>query len=140
MSLAAKHKILKWGAVFGGLTLLVFIYKVYNPVENNFFPKCPFRELTGYKCPGCGSQRAVHHLLNFDIRDAMRENIMLVLSIPYLITGFIFDMLKNPGPKILLWRRRLFGTKAILFILAIIILFWICRNIPYCLSLAPGFN
>jgi hypothetical protein len=138
--LAINKKIIKWSVVFVAMALLVFIYKVFNPVENHYFPKCPFREVTGYKCPGCGSQRAIHHLLNFDIRGAMRENIMLVISIPYLITGFIFDIIKHPGPKVLIWRKRLFGTKAIFVILTLIVLFWICRNIPFCLSLVPGFQ
>jgi len=92
------------------------------------FPKCPFRELTGLKCAGCGSQRAIHHLLNFDFINAAKENIMLVISIPYILIGYIFSLLKQPNEIVLKWRKRLFGQKAILIILTIIILFWILRN------------
>lgn len=122
-------KILKWSIVIILLTILAILYKAYNPNENMYFPKCPLRELTGLKCPGCGSQRAIHYLLNFDILNAIRENVILVLSIPYVLTGLAFDTLKKPNEKILKWRKLLFGEKAIFLILAIIIVFWTLRNL-----------
>lgn len=123
--------ILKWGIGFLILFTLIIVYKVYNPSENIYFPKCPFRVMTGYKCPGCGSQRAIHSLLNFDIRNAVNENAILLLSIPYLIMGFAFDLIKKPNKKILKWRKRLFGVTAIYVILFVILTFWILRNITY---------
>ena len=109
--------------------ILALLYRTYNPCENIYFPKCPFRELTGLKCPGCGSQRAIHYLLNIDIPNASKENGLLVFSIPYLLTGLVFDLLKQPDKEVLKWRKRLFGRKAIFLILTIIIAFWILRNI-----------
>ncbi|WP_419184195.1 DUF2752 domain-containing protein [Xiashengella succiniciproducens] len=97
--------------------------------EIHFFPKCPFWAITGLKCPGCGSQRAVHHLLNLEVLSAAKENILLVLSIPYILAGLIIERLKNPSEKLLVWRKRLYGRTAIYIILAIIIAFWIMRNI-----------
>jgi hypothetical protein len=127
------RKILKWGIAIVLVTMLAILYRTYNPNGNVYFPKCPFRELTGLKCPGCGSQRAVHYLLNFDIFNAIKENVILVLSIPYILTGLVFDSLKNPNENILNWRKILFGRKAIFVILTIIITFWILRNIiTYC--------
>ena len=125
-------KILKWSIVIIFVTILAILYRTYNPSGNIYFPKCPFRELTGLKCPGCGSQRAIHYLLNFDILNATKENAILVLSLPYILTGLVFDLLKQPNGKILKWRKRLFGQKAIFVILTIIIAFWILRNITYC--------
>ncbi|MBN2729008.1 MAG: DUF2752 domain-containing protein [Bacteroidales bacterium] len=112
------------------LGFLVYIYGRYNPAEHQVFPKCPFRTLTGYKCPGCGSQRAIHEILQGNIVGAFHFNMLLVIAIPYLITGFIFDRVKNPGPVFLSWRKRLFGRKAIFIVLAIIVFFWILRNTP----------
>ena len=127
------RKILKWGIAIVLVTMLAILYRTYNPNGNVYFPKFPFRELTGLKCPGCGSQRAVHYLLNFDIFNAIKENVILVLSIPYILTGLVFDSLKNPNENILNWRKILFGRKAIFVILTIIITFWILRNIiTYC--------
>lgn len=123
------RKILKWGIAIILVTIFAILYRTYNPNGNVYFPKCPFRELTGLKCPGCGSQRAVHYLLNFDIFNAIKENVILVLSIPYILTGLVFDSLKNPNENILKWRKILFGRRAIFVILTIIITFWILRNI-----------
>jgi len=125
-------KTLKWSVIFITIITLLIIYKIYNPIQNIYFPKCPFKGLTGYKCPGCGSQRAIHYLLNFEIKYAFGENMLLVLSIPYLIMGFIFDLIKNPNDEGLKWRKILFGVKAIYIILTIIVSFWILRNITYC--------
>lgn len=126
------RKVIKWGSVLLLLSILLFIYKVYDPLSNVHFPKCPFRVITGYKCPGCGSQTTIHSLLNFDFLRAFRANAMLVLSIPYLFIGFIFDMIKNPNERILRWRKRLFGEKAIYFILVIIVIYSILRNLSFC--------
>ena len=105
------------------------VYRIYNPIRDVFFPKCPFFVITGFKCPGCGSQRAIHYLLNFDILKAINENVLLVLSIPYLFAGIVFESLLVPSDKILKWRKRLFGQRAIIIIVAIIVAFWIGRNL-----------
>ena len=122
-------KIIMWSILFLGLVILIFVYKGYNPIENIYFPKCIFKEMTGFRCPGCGSQRSIHYLLNFDINSAISENILLVLSIPYLLVGFFFELTKKTSDNILKWRKILFGTKAIHIILIIIVSFWILRNI-----------
>lgn len=122
-------KVFKWSVVIIFLVILAILYKTYNPDGNNYFPKCPFKVLTGFECPGCGSQRAIHHLLNFEVLGAFKENPLLVLSIPYLLVGITFDLIKHPGNKALKWRKILYGEKAIYILLAIIIAFWILRNI-----------
>ena len=40
------------------------IYYFYDPSLNGFFPRCPFLSITGWRCPGCGSQRAIHAILH----------------------------------------------------------------------------
>lgn len=110
------------------LLILILIYKFFNPQQYNLFPKCPFYAITGYKCPGCGSQRAIHYLLNFDLHNAWRQNFLLIIAIPYIITGLIFEYQKHPTPKMLQWRKILFGYKAIIIVFIIVMSFWIIRN------------
>lgn len=98
-------------------------------MESTWFPKCPFRTLTGLLCPGCGSQRAIHNLLNLDIRGAFEQNALLVLSIPYLLTGLYFELVKPSSTTLLAWRQRLFGQQAIKIILVVVICFWVLRNL-----------
>lgn len=111
------------------IIIIIILYKIFDPYNSDYFPKCPFRELTGYKCPGCGSQRAIHYLLNFEIIPALKENVLLVLSIPYIIAGVIIDLIKNPKQKLLRIRKMCFGVGAIIIILFIIFIFWILRNL-----------
>ena len=66
------------------LVAALVIYFVFDP-STMPFPRCPFLMLTGLQCPGCGSQRAIHSLLHFDIAAAWRYNALLVFSIPYLV-------------------------------------------------------
>src|SRR5690554_8210264 len=42
---------------------------------------------TGFYCPGCGSQRAIHLLLHGDIIGAFRFNPLMVLTIPIMVYG-----------------------------------------------------
>ena len=105
---------------------LFFIYMRFNPAESNWFPKCPFLQLTGLKCPGCGSQRAIHSLLNFKLLDAIKYNFMVIAAIPVLAL-FAYDRLT---------RRRHIRLHNLLnssrFVIAtgiIILIWWIVRNI-----------
>ena len=124
------RQILKWAAVGAAVVAFAVVYAFFDPAEN-YFPRCPFKWATGLDCPGCGSQRAVHDLLNLDIRGALRENLLLLVAIPYMIVGFVFDMAKSPSARMALWRKRMFGTRAIIVVLSLIIGFWVLRNIPF---------
>ena len=121
-------RLLKYLLIIVFLVLIGVIYSIYDPAEHTAFPQCPFRTLTGYKCPGCGSQRAIHELLHGNVSGAFYYNMLLVISIPYLLVAFLFDLVKNPGPEFLKWRKRLFGKNAIFIVLGIIVLFWLLRN------------
>ena len=56
----------------------------FDPATVHFFPRCVFHELTGLQCPGCGTTRALHHLLHGDIAGAFRLNAMLFLVAPFV--------------------------------------------------------
>ncbi len=64
------------------IAALVLLY-LFNPENSTLAPKCIFRALTGWECPGCGSGRAMHHLLHLRIARAVAFNPVIVLGIPY---------------------------------------------------------
>lgn len=75
----------RWGkvlAVLGILSALAYLY--LNDPEKGGYIGCPFHFLTGWLCPGCGSQRAMHDLLHLNVSGAYGHNALLVLSIPLL--------------------------------------------------------
>ncbi len=110
------------------LVVLALIYWRFNPSAVDYFPKCPFLQITGLKCPGCGSQRAVHFLLNGRLRAAFFENPLLVAIIPYLVAGLLFETL-NWKEKYPAARKFLFGPRAVLVVLFVVVGFWILRNV-----------
>lgn len=108
---------------------LAVTYKYLDPSVVRIFPRCPFRLLTGYLCPGCGSQRAIHHLLNLDLPGAWRMNPLLVIALPYLLLGLILKPLSRHNARGTRLLDQLYGYRASVVALVVIVLFWIGRNI-----------
>ena len=119
-----------------GLVLMVFVivgiylYSHFNPEEYAFFPKCPVYLLTGYKCPGCGSQRAFFHLFHGHFSIAFKQNPLMILLAPYLLSGIYFEYVANKtNQRIVRLHHLLFGKWAVLVIAIIFVLYTILRNI-----------
>lgn len=109
--------------------VLAILYYKYNPEVYNFFPECPLHKYTGLDCPGCGSQRAVHALLHGDILSALNFNVLLVLSLPFLLIHFILRTASLFAKKDLTWKIWSKPvTPKIIFV--VVMIFWISRNIP----------
>lgn len=106
--------------------VLVGVYLFIDPESSRFFPKCPFLWASGYSCPGCGSQRVVHDLLNGDIIGAFRHNALLTLSIPLLLLLLVAEIQHKRWPRLY---GMLNSSKFIFALILIVILWWIGRNI-----------
>ena len=111
-----------------GIVVLAIVYYRVSPTTSAFFPKCAFLLLTGLKCPGCGSQRAVHALLHADLASAFAHNALLVLSLPYLalLIGVRLYVYLHPTSSL---RATLESPLAIRTYFVITIAFWIARNV-----------
>ncbi|WP_299443575.1 DUF2752 domain-containing protein [uncultured Aquimarina sp.] len=142
ISKKTKYTYLKYG-YFLAIVPVFFLLRYYylNDPELNtgggFFPSCIFHSLTGYHCPGCGSQRAIHDLLNGHIFQALQHNILLViLAIVLGLKSYYYIAKKIFNKNVKDWTYNKYLTYAILII---IISYWILRNInstPFC-YLAP---
>lgn len=121
----------KWILILAGVAGISIFYSIFNPYKDDFLPKCAFHTLTGYQCPGCGSQRAIHNLLHLKIYQAIKENMLLILSIPYLLIGAYFDIFKPKTQKSFKLQKILFGLPAIWIVFFIIIIYWIVRNLEF---------
>ncbi len=60
-----------------------------DPRSLSWFPRCPFRLLTGLDCPGCGTARAIHAAGNGRWCEAFRSNPILAVAIPFLFAIII---------------------------------------------------
>ena len=119
---------LKYLLLLGIAAIFLGIYTFFNPADFVLFPKCPFWLLTGYQCPGCGSQRAIHHLLNGHWQEAFRQNALLVISLPYLAWGAVLEHSAWGKQKPEL-RKFWLGTRAIAVIFVVVVAFAVLRNI-----------
>ncbi|MDR1518472.1 MAG: DUF2752 domain-containing protein [Dysgonamonadaceae bacterium] len=108
----------------------IVLYFFFDPKQNEIFPRCLFLSLTGYECPGCGSQRAIHDLLHLRILSAFHENALFVILIPYIALGIYLEFFggKKRFPKLL---PLFFGKWAAVLILLLILLFWVGRNVVF---------
>lgn len=97
-----KHKILSATIIVVGCVVYYYI----DPSKYLIIPKCPIKLITGFDCPGCGFQRALHATLNGDIVGAIQYNLFLVIAIPltliWLVIYFIIDRIEELQKKWLL--------------------------------------
>jgi len=111
--------------VITGLAVLFF---VLNPTENEIFPRCIFNSLTGYYCPGCGSQRAIHSLLHLDFAGVTGNNFLFVPAFLLVIYHYLHPFLN----RFFTWKLpNIFYYKSTPWIIfGVVIIFWVLRNIP----------
>ncbi len=51
-------------------------------MARGWLPACPFHQLTGWLCPGCGATRALFALLHGHLHTAWAANPLLLLALP----------------------------------------------------------
>lgn len=125
---ASKRERIIAGASLGVVTLGAFLVQHFNPVTAGFFPKCPFFQVTGFHCPGCGTTRGFHALFNGDLATAVHDNLLMIIILPFLAWLFVSYFLVAVRGRAL---PRVFVPAPIIWAMAIFIAaFWILRNIP----------
>ena len=123
-------------------TIVLFVALLYFFIDArfvNFFPRCPFYALTGFFCPGCGSQRALSSLLHGDFLQAINYNVLMVICLPFLL--YSASIAAANAFRIQKIKQRIFYSPFFVkTLLVIVIAFFILRNIPsYPFNLlAPG--
>ena len=90
-------------------------------------PSCPFLAATGLYCPGCGSLRAGHHLLQLHWHEAWLHNPALVVILPLLALWLVahFDTVLR-GRRWTMSYRPAWGWG----VLCVTLGYWILRNLP----------
>lgn len=117
-------------AAAGALTVIGTV----DPNEAGHYPTCPFLAVTGLWCPGCGSLRALHALTRGDVLGAAGRNVLLVACVPLLAWLWVRWVGRTwtgaprpaPAPGRYLWSGA-----------ALVVLFWLVRNLPFGAALAP---
>lgn len=99
-----------------------------DPNTQATLPACPFREFTGWDCPGCGMTRAAHALMHFDLPAAASHNLLLIVTLPILAWMFIGWFLRGstgrglPNVRWPNWATVAIGVG--------VVAFGVLRNVP----------
>jgi hypothetical protein len=115
----------------GAFALLHF----YDPHNSGSYGFCPFLELTGKPCPGCGGLRAVNDLSRGDVVGAISSNVLAVALVVVFSVAWLFWVVRRwhgeSGRMIIVGPRIGFAA------IALLALFGVLRNTPWGSWLAP---
>lgn len=91
-------------------------------------PGCVFKKVTGLDCPGCGMTRATCATLNGDLGKAFYFNPVGMVLLPLALLGLSIEVAGWVRGKPLSHRFRI-GRWGAAFLLAVIVGWWILRNL-----------
>ncbi|MCH5218645.1 MAG: DUF2752 domain-containing protein [Muribaculaceae bacterium] len=121
----ARRRVWLWLGVGVALCFLA-LYTLVDPSTSAWLPRCPLLTLTGLECPGCGSQRAVHALLNGDLPGAWGFNPLLVVMLPVVGLMAYAELRRERHPRL----YRAMAHPALIFtVLAMVVGWGVMRNL-----------
>ncbi|MCL3861876.1 DUF2752 domain-containing protein [Actinotalea sp. K2] len=122
--------------VAAGATGALVVVGTLSPYRSGTYPTCPLLALTGLYCPGCGSLRATHDLVNLDVVAALGMNPLTPLALLFLLTSWVAWTWRSVTGRP---RRWLAPPWALWALLVVILAFAVARNTPFLAPwLAPG--
>jgi hypothetical protein len=68
------------------ITLAATILILFPPTRYSFYPQCPIHEYLHLQCPGCGATRALAALLHGRFTEAVHDNALITLLLPFVAT------------------------------------------------------
>ena len=132
VSIDQKVRWSRAGAVALGLMVLgsaaYFLAKL-GP-HQSWLPGCLFHRLTGWHCPGCGMTRAAHAALHGEFAKAFYFNPVGMILLPLALVGIGIEITGWVRGQSLPFRLSV-GVRGGWVIVALLVLFWILRNLPW---------
>lgn len=103
----------------------IAVYKIFDPMESSIFPRCVFYSVTGLKCPGCGTQRALHAMLTGDFAAAWHYNAFLMVMLPVIVLLLGAEWLRKRTPRLYV---AVNSKWVVALVLVAVMAWWIVRN------------
>ena len=92
-----------------------------------FYIPCPFRLLTGLKCPGCGLSHAAVCLARLDFEGAFHENALfapIFLFMIYEAFRYFIPLMNNKDPH-----TDKISMRIEIIFLVVLLIWWVVRNV-----------
>lgn len=118
-------------AGLGAAVLLHF----HDPHESGSYGYCPFLQLTGKPCPGCGGLRAVNNLTRGDVVGAISSNVLAVALVAVLAVAWVLWVVRRLRGKV--DPMIVLNVKAGYAMIGVLAVFGILRVTPWGSWLAP---
>ena len=113
--------------LLGCIAAVALLY-TFNPTDWALAPKCLFKVLTGFSCPGCGFQRAAHAALHGHWAEAWAYNRFLIYSLPYLLCVMLAEWCTRGRLRERL--RRIFEGREACWTYVLLFVVWgVVRNV-----------
>jgi hypothetical protein len=123
---APLHWLVLGATALTGMVVLFF----FDPNRGGVYPLCLFHKTTGLLCPGCGGLRAAHQLLHGHFAAAFHFNPLLVILAPAAAGWLVWAKARQWRGE----RESLLKPWMLWLLLAIVLLFFILRNLPFAAS------
>lgn len=117
-----------------GLGAAVLLH-LHDPHESGSYGYCPFLQLTGKPCPGCGGLRAVNDLTRGDFIGAISSNALAVALVVALAVVWVLWVARRLRGRV--DRMIVLNLNAGLAMIGVLVVFGILRNTPWGSWLAP---
>ncbi|WP_332663638.1 DUF2752 domain-containing protein [Aeromicrobium sp.] len=118
-------------AGLGAAVLLHF----HDPHDSGSYGYCPFLQLTGKPCPGCGGLRAVNNLTRGDVIGAISSNVLAVALVAVLAVAWVLWVARRLRGRV--DPMMVLNLKAGYAMIGVLVVFGILRNTPWGSWLAP---
>lgn len=121
-------------AFAGAAVVAVAVLHFRDPHAHAAYGLCPFHEVTGWWCPGCGGLRAVNDLTNGDLVGSLHSNVLLLPLVLVATLAWVrWVVLRSKGST----ARIALGRTAVIVLPTLVVAFTVFRNTPMGHWLAP---
>ena len=108
------------------LAVLAMLY-FGAPGSDSWWLKCPMYLLTGWQCPLCGLQRAVHAFLHGNFLEAWRYNPALWLLLPYVAVWVLGSFSERVArSRVYAW---VISSRVVLAVILLLCIWGVARNV-----------
>lgn len=121
-----RARLISAGVLVVGFGVLIALWAAH---PSGWVPGCPTNAYLGFLCPGCGSTRATHHLLNLRLAYAFAHNPLLVVMGLPLGVLFVCEHIM----RVLVGKRMVLIPRSAMLAwvaLGVLVVYTILRNVP----------